>query len=283
MKNKFIFLPLLVLTGGAITATAQTVTAAVDDLILGFANSSGTGASTNLEIDLGSVSNFYSVSGTEQLSGLVAADLVSTYGANWNTLATLTWGVAGSTGGSAQTLPNTLSIPKDTLWGTKAESTLGVQSTPWTTGVFPVSQQTSANKIVTLYTGAQGSLNGATATTNSATAALINAASAGSWNNEIGTSASAFAFFNPTNLFTNGVNGGFGEVSDLYQVEPGSGTAGPSVYLGSFALGTSGELFYSGTALGAASVVPEPSTYAALAGLVALGFVALRRRNRSQG
>jgi len=282
MKTKFIFVPLLALAGGAVTATAGTVTASVDDLILGFANSSGTGASTNLEIDLGSVSNFYNVSGTVQLSGLVAADLASTYGSNWNTLNTLTWGVAGSTGGSAQTLPNTLNIPKDTLWGTKAESALGVQSTPWTTGVNFNVQQLSANKIVNLYASVPTGLNGATATANSATAALINGSNLGSWNSEIGTSAAAFAFFNPSNLFTNGVTGTFGEVSDLYQVEPGTGTANPAVYLGSFGLSPQGELFYSGTALGAASSVPEPSTYAGLAGLVTLGFVALRRRHHRQ-
>src|SRR5271169_6544842 len=38
---------------------AQTVSAQQDDLILGFRATGGTGAGVNLEINLGSVSNFY--------------------------------------------------------------------------------------------------------------------------------------------------------------------------------------------------------------------------------
>jgi len=51
---------------------AQTVTASLDDLILGFRAAGGTGAGVNLEVDLGSVSNFYNgASSTLTLSNLL--------------------------------------------------------------------------------------------------------------------------------------------------------------------------------------------------------------------
>jgi hypothetical protein len=46
------------------------------------------------------------------------------------------------------------------------------------------------------------------------------------------------------------------------------------------AVGTNDDTTLSGFTLYSYTAIPEPSTYAALAGVIALGAVALRRRNR---
>ena len=274
MKTKSTLAALLLLGGGALSAGAQTVTAGLNDLVLGFYASGGTGAGSNLEVDLGNVGNFYGVSGTITLAGLSAADLSSTYGSTWNTRTDLYWGVIGTTGSTAGTTIGLNSIASKTLWGSKTEATLGTLSTPWNAGTT-FAQQGPANTIATLYTGAGGSLNGASATGNSATAAILNNTLAGSWSKQLGSTAAAFGYFNPSGVFSNSTNISVGSfaASDLYALQPGSGAA---AYVGTFALSSGGALTYSNTP----SSVPEPSTYAAILGLVTLGFVALRRRQQ---
>ena len=277
MKTKILLAALLALSGGALTVPAVTITAGTNDLILGFYATGGTGAATNLEVDLGSVSQFYNVSGTLALPGLSVSDLSATYGANWFNRTDLFWGVVGTTGAATGTTIGGNTIAAKTLWGGRAESTLGLQSTPWSAG-STFAQQGPANTIATMYTGALGSLNGATATANSATAALIDNTLAGSWSKQEGSTASAFGFFNPKSLFDNGTPGNGGVVTDLYELQPGSGAGS---YVGSFALNANG-LAFSGSAAGAgAAAVPEPSTYAALMGVAALGVAAIRRRKKS--
>src|SRR5271169_4109928 len=63
------------------------------DLILGFRATGGTGAGLNLEVDLGSISNFYNAApgSTTVLSALVSQDLADTYGAGWFTDTNLFW------------------------------------------------------------------------------------------------------------------------------------------------------------------------------------------------
>ncbi len=274
MKTKHLLaVALLAFAGGAVAVQAQTVTAGLNNLILGFRATGGTGAAVNLEVNLGSVSQFYNVLGNPiSLTGLSVADLSAAYGSNWFNRSDLFWGVAGTTGSAVGTTVNGATIVTKTLWGTATETTLGVQSTAWNRlGTF--SQQGPANTIATLYSGGIGSLNGATATGNSATAALLDTSLAGSWSKQEGTNAAAFGSQMSKSSFENGTPGSSVAVSDLYELQPGSGAGS---YLGSFAL-TEGGLSYAGSAAGAAAV-PEPSTYAAILGALALGLAALRRR-----
>ncbi len=278
MKTKHIITALLVLAGGAIGvhAGAGTVTSGLNDIIVGFYATGGTGATTNLEVDLGNASQFYGVGGTLTLAGL-NSDLSSTYGATWNTRTDLFWGVAGTTGSATGTTIGGNAIAAKTLWAGSAQLTLGSGSTPWNkAGAF--AQQAPANTIATLYANASGSLNGAAALTDNAHGALINNTLAGSWTKQEGTSAAAFNYFNPKGSFDNSTNiaGGSFAATDLYELQPGSG---PGSYLGTFALSSGGNLTYGGS-LGAATI-PEPSTYAAIFGAMTLGFVAWRRRNQS--
>ncbi len=275
MKTKTLLAAALITLGaGVVPASAVTITAGLNDLVLGFYATGGTGATTNVEVNLGNVSQFYGVTGSVGLSGFKTADVVSAYGSNWFNRTDLFWGVVGTTGSAVGTTINSSSIAAKTLWGGRAELTLGLQSTPWNRG-STFAQQGPANTIATLYSGAIGSLNGATAGT-STTAALIDSTLNGSWSKQEGTNASAFGYFNPKSLFDNSTPGNGGVVTDLYELQPGSGAG---TYLGSFSLNASG-LSYSGDVGSAATAaIPEPSTYAAIVGALALGFVALRRRN----
>src|ERR1017187_266711 len=81
---------LLILASVALPAPsvqAGTVSAQLDDLILGFRASGGTGGGVNLEVDLGSVSNFYNAApgSVIPLPELASQDLIDTYGADWAT------------------------------------------------------------------------------------------------------------------------------------------------------------------------------------------------------
>jgi len=275
MKTKYLMAALLALAGGGLTATAQTVTSGLNDLVLGFYATGGTGATTDLEVDLGNVSQFYGVGGTLTLSSL-NTDLSSTYGSSWNTRTDLFWGVVGTTGSANGTTINSNTIAAKTIWG--GSLNLGSGSTPWNKS-STFTQQTTANAVATLYSGASGSLNGATALSDNTAGALISNALAGSWTKQEGSS-NTLAFgstFNPRSSFdiTTNIAAGSFAAADLYEVQPGTGAG---TELGTFALSSGGNLTY-GASLGAATV-PEPSTYAAILGATMLGFVSLYRRSQ---
>lgn len=270
MKTKLI-LPVALL---AFASSASAITASLNDLVLGFSASGGTGSGVNLEVNLGNVSQFYNPSGKITLTGLNVGDLVGTYGVSWNTRTDLSWGIVGTTGAAFGTTINSNSILASTLWGTKVESTLGVQSTPWT---LQVTQSTPAGAISALYSGQSGSLVNATATTNSATAAVVDNSLVGSYGKQFGTTAAAFGKFNPKASFVNSTDIASGSfvASDLYEIQPGSGNG---TFLGTFALSSDGVLTYGANY--AAATVPEPATYTVLLGVAALGYGTWHRRRR---
>ena len=100
--KKYIASSLVVLALTASAMSAATITAGVNDLILGFRAASGTGAASNLEVDLGNINSFTTLAagGTIDFSSrLSATDLNATFGTFNRT--TVTFGVAGTTGNSA--------------------------------------------------------------------------------------------------------------------------------------------------------------------------------------
>lgn len=269
----------VLLAGLILASRAQAVTAVAGDLILGFRASGGQGASTNLEVNIGPASNYYgAVPGSFVVTGLSSADLVSTYGAGWAGRSDLSWGIVGTTGAAAVG-----AAPARTIWASRAEPTPGTTSTPWLRGTT-FTLQVPSNTISSLYTGAPGSLTNASATSNSASAALIDTGLAGSWTaQEDFTPGVSFRYFNPSVLITmdeipatpaqyDGVNG-YGVV-DLFEVRPG--TAGsPATLVGAFGLNSSGQLVFS-TNPSVFSPIPEPTTtLSTLGGLILL---TLRRR-----
>ncbi|MBS0631609.1 MAG: PEP-CTERM sorting domain-containing protein [Verrucomicrobia bacterium] len=252
-------------------AHAQTVTTVTSDLLLGFRASGGTGASLNLQVDLGAVTNYttgaFSTPGIHAITNLSVNDLSSLtagYGASWNTRSDLTWGIAAATGATNKT-----------LYATFAETTPGTAFA----GTIDVQNQSLRNAAAGKIQGTVTALNGQNQTANSIYSSVLSASDPASWTtNGFADAGAAFSFFD-SSTFENSTNitGGSYAVSDLYKLA----TNGTSTYVGSFALNSAGALFFSTTASSfAATPVPEPSTYAAIAGVLVLGVAAWRRQQK---
>ena len=265
---KKLFLTALLAALGAVATARAQVSANMNDLVLGFRATGGQGQNVNLEVNLGSVSQFQNLAAgtTLLISRLSPADLAAVYGANWATRTDLTWGVIG-TAGRISGGPN--GAPIATLWATNAEEPDGTQSPPWIPGSRDA-QFNASSQIEALVLASPGSLNGASATANSSTSSAVNATLAGSYTYQdtfqVGTS---FSFFNPT--IDNGVKpvSGSYAVSDFYELRAG---ASASTYLGSFGLSTSGTLtfstspsFFTGST-GAPTITAQPSAQAVAVG-----------------
>jgi PEP-CTERM motif-containing protein len=243
---------------------AQTVTTSLGDLVLGF-YSTAQGQTSDLEVDLGSISNFYNATGSFALPALSVQDLVDTFGTNWFTSTNLFWGAVSTTGRAAGTADG--HAPVGTLWATApADSFVFNRGS-----VF--AQKAASPSIEALITvGAAGSLDGATSTTNSGFAAVIPNALPGSWTAQdqksLGTS---FGYFDPTVDNTANIPVGGQVVSDLYELQPTNAPNVAGTLLGELVL-TQGGLSFE--------AVPEPSTWVLVGFGVGL-MTMLRRPKRS--
>ncbi len=283
MKTKTLVISALLFAGLAASANAQM--AAYGDLILGFEASGGTGASTNVEVNLGSIANYASQGPGTYALGNLGTDLSNTYGSGWASRSDLTLAIVGS----ASPTVATDGYVKKTIFASSAES-----------GSFPASawQQSGGtlyngplSSIGAIYglTNAAGAFGGGSITnladvTGSATAVgttlvgiSTGTGTSGSWTS-FQQADGAFAIPNPTGVlfYTNaaGITGGTGNL-DLYVLAPVSGASATN--LGFFSLSDTGLLSFN--VVGVA--IPEPSTYAAILGAAALGFVMLRRRKQA--
>jgi hypothetical protein len=293
MKTPLLSTTLLALAGIAFIAQpaqAQTALTFNDgDLVLGFRDTAGANSAIDLEIDIGSATNFiaggaYATGAAQTIAiGNIATDLSNEYTSGWNTSSTVLWSISGAAAdGSVGT------IPVDTLFATSQETTPGTHATAWTRksvftqqnpagainsmdsnyaqGTFGGQNQTisSNNSNLLIQTG-----SGAGATSNSYISWMANGANAGS--------AAAFGYFTGGAHPTEGsfANGTSGSVLDLFEMTPTASGTAPGVLLGEFKLDNSGDLTFT-------SAVPEPSTYAAILGALTLGLVAIRRRKQSQ-
>ena len=248
---------LLALAGAALltpSVRAGIVSAQQDDLILGFYATGGTGAGLNLEVDLGSISNFYNGANSGlTLSRLASQDLIDTYGASWGSRTDLFWGAA-ATDGNAQADPN--GKLASTLWATgltaPAVGTSGLQSP-------------AATRIGGVYQGFVGSLNGSTSTSNSSAAASIANSASGSWSSQE-TGGNSFGYFSPK------IDGQVSSVGtlQLYELQPSSTFPRPAATdIGSLVLTQTGVSFQA---------VPEPSTWMMV--MFGLGMSTVMSRQR---
>ncbi len=234
----------------AATASAQ-VQANLNDLVLGFRATGGQGQNINLEVDLGSVSQFHGkpAGTTLTISGLSAADLTAIYGSGWSSRDDLSWGVVGTTG-RFHTGPD--GEAANTLWATRSQTTAGTQSLPYARASAGA-QANAASAIETMIAGAPASLSGLKATSNSTVSASVNATLAGSYTYQdtqvqAGTS---FNYFNPLiDTAAKPMSGQTAALADLYEIQPGTGDA---TYLGTFSLSSSGQLTFTTSASGSTS------------------------------
>lgn len=249
----------------AAAVASSAFAASSGDIILGFRATGGTGASSNLEVDLG---NFDALpnGGTFVLTN-INSDLTSIYGADWATRSDVLWGAAGATllGATGNTEPSR------TLVGTVlAPSSLldGFSSTTPYNSTAAATQGGVAAKLTSVYNTFTGTANN-----------VVASSSTTSWTTEVGSTPAAFNFFfktsfdNNLDLATTSASGTY-SAGDLYELVPASG---PGTFLGTLAIQSNGDVTFS-----TFSAVPEPSTYAVILGSCVLGFVALRRRKEVQ-
>jgi hypothetical protein len=218
-----------------------------------------------LEVDLGSISNFYNASSSFVLPALSVQDLVDTFGANWYTSTNLFWGAVSTTGRDVGTADG--HAPVGTLWATAPAN-----SFVFNQGSVFAQKAASPNIEAVIAVGAAGSLDGATSTTNSAYAAVIPGALAGSWTaQDQKTLGTSFGYFNPTvdNTANIPLNGQV--ASDLYELQPTNAPNVAGTLLGELVLTQNGLSF---------DVVPEPSTWV-LVGFGLGASVMLRRQRRT--
>jgi hypothetical protein len=253
--KKALFAALLAL-GSAIAVQAVIPT---NDLVLGFRNDgsgAGVGTTSNIVVDLGSISNFVSggsfyTPGTTVSTGINLASLnfASTFGSGFLTDAGLQYGVVGTNGNTTTT--RTLYVSAD---ATPSSLNGTANSTPWLVR-SATSQSTQAAKFLTAYSN-----------NNAGSATVTATSSSTSWTALETPAVIAFGQFD-TGLFETQITG----QADLYQMTPSAGTGTNGVYLGTFSIAGNGDVNFT-------AAIPEPSTYAAILGAVALAVAAYRRR-----
>jgi len=262
--NKYTLAALLSLAIARL-ASAQVQT----DLILGFRdNGTDSGTTTdNLTVDLGSFTNFesgssasYYVPGTTESTGVnIGSLLSSTFGSGYATDTGLLFGIVG-----ADSLGNTFMSAAAT--GSSLNGT--AHSTAWPVGdTTHLANPYSKFQTVQSHDGT-GSLGGTDVVATTVTT---------SWSSvEQLTASKVWNGPNPGYLATTFEQTVPNAASDLYFLQAtDNGGSGTAKFLGTFSITSGGVIDFT-----AASAIPEPSTYAAILGLLAVGFVLIRRHSR---
>jgi len=117
-KMAVLALASVVLLTPVVHAATATIVPVMDDLILGFRATGAPGQTSNLEVDLGPMSQFYNATPGQVISlpGLSVQDLNNVFGTSWFTRTDLSWGAVATTGRAAGT-PDS-HAPVYTLWAT---------------------------------------------------------------------------------------------------------------------------------------------------------------------
>ena len=237
------------------------------DLILGFRKAGG---SSNLEVDLGSITQIKSIAGTGTIlsfSQFTAGDITAGVGsAGSGSLNNAIWSVSGAVNLAGQIT----GAGKNTLWLTSARDSaaLSTQTTPWTRG----SSTTQGNTVAPVLTVGTG-FAAATGNAGSTTAAVI-ADGANSYHDNITDNGNFNAFGGniENTLGATFVSSSTQARSDLYEMQPGSGNG---TYLGYFELTSAGALSFV--------AVPEPGLFGVgiAAGLMVLTLVHAHRKSEA--
>ena len=263
----------LVVAGAGAMLMAQSAQATMaysnGDMLLGFRKA---GQSSNLEVDLGSITQITSILGTGQTlsfsSKFNSADITAGVGtAGSGSLNSAIWSVSAAINAANQ-VPSTA---KNTLWLSSARglnsADINTQTTPWTTQGI-TSQGNTVTPVLTVGSG----FAAATGNAGSTTAAVI-ANGANSYTDLINVNANGdFGTFQGNIENTLGASfttGGSVARSDYYSLTPN----GASTFLGYFELSQAGGLSFV--------AVPESGTFAASigAGLMALALLRAHRKS----
>ena len=232
-----------ILPGSDIGGIANVGGASSGDLVLGFRNT----ANPDIVFDIGQFTSYEGLAAgsTYQIGGFSTAELL-TVDANAFTASGTNWTVFGGTANG-----NALSKPDGSLWVTS-------------NGALNRSNTQSSLSINF---------------DNAVSGALTTSTFGGASDANVLTSPKLFSLLSSSNSYS----GAFGSAVEsttvgstslnLWELTPGTG---PGTLLGTFNLDSTGLTFTAFTA------IPEPSTYAAILGLVTVGFAAIRRRKQTQ-
>ena len=252
------------------------------DLLLGFEQA---GNASDYVVDIGPASYYLNLqAGTttnitiSQGLGNLAADLQSSglFGSAWATnypatsgTANVQWGVIGATSnslGGTNGVGGTFGLPKNTLFETSAELTIGTYSSPLQRKASGL-QGTVNNNILTV----ANAFNGSAQTANSNYAEIQTASDATSWSFQTPGSTAFGTSYSIEQPSSGNYTGPTNSQLDLYELRPGSGNG---ILVGSFTLDSSANLNFI-------TPVPEPSTYAALGMGASILMVFIRKNRRS--
>lgn len=271
IKTKHLLTTLVVAGITAFATQASATTYVAGDLLLGFRASGGTGASSNLIVNLGQADTVYR-DAVANMTNIVDIGtlLTSTYGAGWDTRADLFWGVVGvrtsaSVGGAVD------GDPIRTIYATAAQSTYDPgnsgNSTPWA-----VAGSTTRGTIAANIVGMAGNYDAFSTDVTNTAVMPNNVGSTWSTQNN-GTSSFGFA----STVEGNFGAGADGTSLDLYRMlhtatgAVPTGPVGLGTWEGTFTISDTGVVGFAVTS------VPEPSR-ALLAGLGFAGIAFRRRR-----
>lgn len=251
-------------------AADSTVTYATDNLLLGFRQTTGQGASEDYLVDLGPVQNFnFNTSFTIQSTGTtgygsVGTDLSNIFGTGYyttidpNTEKTAVLFSLEADSGTTGT--GTGSDPKDTLY-----TTVPVGTAPFNRA----SQSLQSGGATAIQNAGNNGYTGKTSTANSDEGIEQGTGDGSSYASYqpggINTNNDSFKYFNPSNE---------GQISDTVEFERLATGTGTGMDLGTFSLDNSGDLTFT-----SATAVPEPATYASFF-LAAASVFMIARRNR---
>jgi len=265
---------------GAASLSAQVVTYTVGDLLVGFRASGGTGADTTFVFNIGSSVGFRNSPNQGPLAN-VGTQLSSVYGPSWFNRSDVSWGVIGVRSNANPQFDTAVvgGDPVSTIYASRGGT--GVQTTiAWgTPNAFTRAPVVgTATQIVSF--AHSGSVVAGTFSFQTAApgtngfGAFVPTSVTNDWANYTAPNSDF-------GLFTGGIENTFGTVNqfsylDLYRILATTtgadpiGVLGRGSYVTSFTIDSAGQI----------SAIPEPSSAAALIGLIALGAVASRRRRR---
>lgn len=263
---------------GAASLSAQVVTYTVGDLLVGFRASGGTGSDTTFVFNIGSSVGFRNNPSQGTLA-TVGIQLSSVYGSNWFTRTDVSWGVIGVRTNANPQFENEVvgGDPVSTIYASRGGNGINTTTAWGTPTAFTRAPVVGTATQITgfTHTGSQvaGTFAFQTAAANTGGfGAIVPTSVTNDWANYTAPNADF-------GLFVGGIENTFGTGNqfsylDLYRILATTTGANPTGTLGRGAYVTS----FTIDSAGAISAIPEPSSAAALIGLIALGAVASRRR-----
>ena len=221
------FLALAALAAGMNSQVANAA-AGNGDVLLGFRATGGTGANTNLVVNLGQASQFTGASSATTVTN-IGADLEAVYGTGWASRTDVLWGVAGASGSFSAVG----SDPAKTTYASRVRPSLGTTATPWDR-----KSDSSSGFTTTQINTARSAFNLGTPGTNPL-AVTEAAADNNSWSAQQpgGIISGGISF----QTWSASIEANATQQQDFFRMAPGSGLG---THVGTFSLGSDGSVLF---------------------------------------